>query len=62
MSQAELSQVTGITEASISRYLSMTRLPRLAELIQISLVFDVSIDWLVGIDKSRVKPGEIIEF
>ena len=61
ISQAELSQISGITQASISRYLSAQRLPRLTELVTISLVFDVTIDWLIGLDRLHVIPGEKIE-
>ncbi len=49
MSQVELSRVTGLTPSTINRYLKGLRLPRIRELIMLALVFDVSVDWLLGI-------------
>lgn len=53
----------GITTATISRYLSGNRTPDLLQIIKIAEYFNVSIDWLLGIngDKFDVMPKEIQE-
>lgn len=61
ISQAELSDTTGISQASISRYLNEARLPRLTELVMMSLIIGVSVDWLLGIDNRTIRPGEVID-
>ena len=55
------SEAIGITSATISRYLSGSRIPDITYLIKISKFFNVSIDWLVGIngDKFEVLPAEV---
>lgn len=60
ISQAELSDTTGISQASISRYLNEARLPRLTELVMMSLIIGVSVDWLLGLDEINALPGEIV--
>lgn len=51
----------GVSAATISRYLSGKRAPDLPYVIKISTFFNVSIDWLLGIngDKFDVMPKEI---
>lgn len=51
MTRASLAKVLGITPASLSRYLSGVRTPDLAYLIKLSEYFDVSVDWLLGMDR-----------
>lgn len=62
ISQAELSDTTGISQASISRYLNEARLPRLTELVMMSLIIGVSVDWLLGLDDRIVRPGGVFDF
>lgn len=40
----------GMSSGTISRYLSGTRTPDLKRVIEFSKYFDVSVDWLLGID------------
>lgn len=51
----------GIPAPTISRYITGEREPRLEYIIKISQYFDVSIDWLLGLngDKFNVMPQEI---
>lgn len=62
ISQAELSDTTGISQASISRYLNEARLPRLTELVILSLIIGVSVDWLLGLDDQIIRPGGVFDF
>lgn len=62
ISQAELSDTTGISQASISRYLNEVRLPRLTELVMLSLIIGVSVDWLLGLDDRIIRPGGVFDF
>lgn len=52
MSQTELAQRIGTTDATVSRYINGERLPKIESLIQIASVFNVSLDYLFGL------PGE----
>lgn len=60
-SMKALSDEVGITSATISRYLSGNRTPDLQQIIKIAEYFNVSIDWLLGIngDKFDIMPKEI---
>ena len=60
-SMRALSDEVGITSATISRYLSGNRTPDLQQIIKIAEYFNVSIDWLLGIngDKFDIMPKEI---
>ena len=51
----------GITAATLSRYLSGNRTPDLPYVVKIAEYFNVSIDWLLGLngDKFDVLPKEI---
>ena len=59
----ELCYELNITPATMSRYLSGARTPDPVYLIRLSKYFDVSIDWLLGIngDKFDVLPDEVQE-
>ena len=48
ITQRQLSELTGITEQSISRYANGSRTPKTPELIKIADALDVSIDYLLG--------------
>lgn len=50
MTQMELSEITGITNVSISRYVNGQRVPKITEIIKIANALDVSCDFLLGID------------
>lgn len=47
MTQKELAEATGITEAAISRYAGGSRLPKIAQVIRIADALNVSIDQLL---------------
>lgn len=53
MTQIELAQKIGTTNVTISRYLSGERSPRIEILTQIAKVFNVSIDYLLGLPISK---------
>ncbi len=56
-----LGSEVGITAAAISRYLSGNRTPELQYVVRIAEYFNVSVDWLLGLngDKFEVMPKEI---
>ena len=53
MTQIELAQKIGTTNVTISRYISGERCPRIEIVAQIAKVFNVSIDYLLGIPNSK---------
>lgn len=53
MTQIDLSRKIGISNVTISRYLSGDRVPRLDVIARIASVFDVSIDYLLGISDQK---------
>ncbi len=53
MSQMDLSRKIGISNVTISRYLSGDRVPRLDVVVKIAFAFDVSIDYLLGISENK---------
>ena len=53
LSQKELANLSGISEASISRYISGDLKPRMDILINIAKVFNVSTSYLVGEDDTK---------
>lgn len=59
LSQRQFSEMSGITEQSISRYIKGTRIPRVSELIKIADTLDTSIDYLMG--RVDVTVDDIIE-
>ena len=48
ITQKDFSEMTGITEAAICRYLQGKRIPNAGTLIAIARATNVSIDWLLG--------------
>lgn len=53
MTQIELAQKIGTTNVTISRYISGERCPRIEIIAQIAKVFNVSIDYLLGLPTSK---------
>ncbi len=56
-SQAWLCEKTGITSATISRYITGRHAPNLDYIVKIATAMDVSVDYLLGLTLST-KPGE----
>lgn len=56
ISQKELAKLSGISEASVSRYLSGDLRPRMDILANIAKVFNVSTSYLVGEIDNAVQP------
>ncbi len=54
--QSEVARAAGMTEVSLSRYISDSREPKVSKLKAIAEVLDVSVDWLVGVQggQSRI--------
>lgn len=46
----DISQELGVTRATFSRYISGERTPDFQHLIALALYFNVSLDWLTGMD------------
>ena len=55
MSQVDLSNKIGISNVTISRYLSGDRIPRLDVITKIASAFNVSVDYLLGLSDDRNK-------
>ena len=56
LSGAELSSLSGVTAATISRYLNGLRMPAIDKLILIASALDVSVDFLLGLhDTPNIK-------
>ena len=53
MSQVDLSKKIGISNVTISRYLSGDRIPRLDVITKIASAFNVSIDYLLGLSDNK---------
>ena len=47
MTQRELAEKTGITDTTISRYISSQRIPKATEIIKIAVVLNCSCDYLL---------------
>ena len=60
MKQRTLAKKTGMTEASISRYVNGERVPGVKALNRIAEVLGVSIDFLIGAEGSGLKPVKLI--
>ena len=52
LSQVDLSNLLGISQTSIAHYEKGTRQPTIETLVQLSLLFNVSIESLIGVDSS----------
>lgn len=57
-SQKTLAQMTGITEASLSRYENDLREPKISTLVKLSNTLDCTVDFLIG--KSSISDGVIV--
>lgn len=53
LTQTELGKRIGVTTSSIASYESQDRLPSIAVLIKLSAEFNVSIEYLLGINKNN---------
>jgi len=60
-SQKEVSEKTGLSQSSISLYISGKRKPASDAIIKIANFFNVSADYLLGISDNPSKNGEISE-
>lgn len=58
MTQRELADRTGITEAAVSRYVNGTREPRGEALVRIASVLGVTTDYLLGASQARQEAEE----
>lgn len=58
MTQRELAEATGITEVTISRYASSTRIPRGTEIVKIASALNVTCDYILGL-KDNLHEKEI---
>lgn len=52
LKQRELASLVNITEQSLSRYKSGTRIPDVFELVRLAHILNVSVDWLLGGDET----------
>lgn len=59
INQKELSRLSGISEASISRYLKEEKTPRIDILLNISRALNVGINYLLGDDTDHSSYDEI---
>lgn len=50
---SDVARMTGIKRQSIDGYVQGINQPKLYAIIQIAKAFDVSSDWLLGIEKSK---------
>ena len=53
MKQTELARKVGISNVTICRYLTAERLPRLDVVIKIASLFNVSVDYLLGLSNDK---------
>lgn len=51
ISQRDLAKMSGLTEATISRYLKGERIPKLTDAITLANVLNVSLDYLSGLSE-----------
>lgn len=58
LSQKKLAKLTGITEASLSRYENDLREPKICTLVKLSNTLDCTVDYLIG--KSTISDGVIV--
>lgn len=60
INQKELSRLSGITEASVSRYLKGDRTPRIDIITNFARVFGVDVDYLIGDEFPNMKAFDTI--
>lgn len=53
MTQAELARRTGLTEASVSRYINGNRSPRIAQAYRMALVIGIDMNTLIYLGKGE---------
>jgi len=53
LTQKELGSKVGITTSTVASYESQDRLPSIAVLIKLSAEFNVSIEYLLGVNKNK---------
>ena len=53
MTQRQLAHLTGITEATISRYVRGDRQPKADAIYSICKVLNISADWLIGLMEDK---------
>lgn len=53
MTQAELARRTGMTEASVSRYISGQRTPRISQAYRMALVIGIDMNTLIYLGKGE---------
>lgn len=53
MTQAELARRTGLTEASVSRYINGNRSPRIAQAYRLALVIGIDMNTLIFMGKGN---------
>ena len=58
LTQSELGALVNVTKVSICCYENGTRLPSLETLMDLSQVFGVSVDFLLGLDNTVVAEGK----
>lgn len=61
LSQIELSNQLGVSQTSVAHYEKGTRQPSIETLIQMSYLFDVSMDTLMGVESRRLYDSSIDE-
>ena len=59
MSQRELAEKTGITEVTISRYVSSERVPKATKIVKIAKALNCSCDYLLGLQDELSKETEM---
>lgn len=59
MKQKDLAEKVGTTEVTISRYINGTRVPRIDVVARIASVFNVSLDYLLGISNNAKNKNSI---
>lgn len=53
LNQTVLAERLGVRKSIISAYESQMRMPSLDMLVKIALEFSVSVDWLLGVERSK---------
>ena len=61
LTQRELALKTGLTEASVSKYLSGLRVPHMDALVVLARALDTETDYLLGIKNEGKSKYQIIE-
>lgn len=61
LTQRELAAKTGLTEASVSKYISGLRIPHVDALVTLARALDTETDYLLGIKNEGKTNYEVIE-